>query len=125
MGAVNIFFQNVDHTDHLLTDGSNSPGFDSQSRGLLIEFDYALTDQLSITAGIPYVGAKYIGPEPGFFGVEIDDCFCWNHSFQDLGLTARYNLFGRLKRSPSRRRWATVCLHTIIRLWAKLWSDEI
>ena len=25
----------------------------------------------------------------------LDDCFCWNHSFQDLGLTARYNLFGR------------------------------
>ena len=71
VGAVNIFFQNVDHTGHLLTDGSNFPGFDSQSRGLLIEFDYAFTDQLSITAGVPYVGAKYIGPEPGFFGVEI------------------------------------------------------
>ena len=93
VGAVNVFVQNVDHTGHLLTDGSNFPGFDSQSRGLLIEFDYAFTDRLSITAGLPYVGAKYVGPEPGFFGVEIDDCLCWNHSFQDFGFTARYNLF--------------------------------
>jgi len=94
VGAVNVIFQNVDHTGHLLTDGSNLPGFDSQSRGLLIGFDYAITDRLSFTADIPYVGSKYIGPLPGFFGIEIDDCFCWNHSFQDFGFTARYNLFG-------------------------------
>ncbi len=93
VGAVNVFFQNVNHTGHLLTDGSNLPGFDSQSRGLLIELDYAFTDRFSITAGVPYIGSKYLGPEPGFFGVEIDDCFCWNHSFQDFGFTARYNLF--------------------------------
>ena len=93
VGGVNVIFQNVNHTGHLLTDGSNFPGFDSQSFGILIEFDYAFTDRFSISAGVPYVGAKYLGPEPGFFGVEIDDCFCWNHSFQDLGFTARYNLF--------------------------------
>ena len=93
VGAVNFIFQNVDHTGHLLTDGTNLPGYDSQSRGILIEFDYAFTDRFSISAGVPYIGSKYIGPLPGFFGVELDDCLCWNHSFQDFGFTARYNLF--------------------------------
>ena len=93
VGGVNVYFQNVNHTGHLLTDGSNLPGFDSQSRGLLIEIDYAFTDRFSITAGVPYVGSKYLGPLPSFFRVEIDDYSCWNHSFQDFGFTARYNLF--------------------------------
>ena len=93
VGSVNAIFQNVDHTGHLLTDGSNLPGFDSVSRGLLIEFDYAVTDRFSVTAGIPYIGSRYIGPLPSFFGLPIDECFCWNHSWQDFGATARYNLF--------------------------------
>jgi len=92
VGAVNIVFQDVDHTGHLLHDGSELGGYDSESQGFLIEFDYAFTDKLSITAGLPYVGARYIGPEPSFFGLEIDDCHCWNRGWQDISLIARYNV---------------------------------
>ena len=93
IGAVNFIYQNVDHTGHLLDDGSLLPGYESVSRGLLVEVDYAFTDRFSISAGVPYIGSKYIGPEPSFFGLEIDDCNCWNTGIQDLSLTARYNVF--------------------------------
>lgn len=92
VGAVNVLFQDVQHTAHLLHDGSELNGFDSESQGLLIEVDYALTDKFSITVGVPYIGARYIGPEPSFFALPVDDCNCWNRGWQDFGVTARYNL---------------------------------
>jgi hypothetical protein len=95
VGAVNFIFQNIDHEGHLLDDGSLLEGYESLSRGLLVEVDYAVTDRFSITAGIPYIGSKYLGPEPSFFGLPIDDCNCWNTGLQDLSLTARYNIFNR------------------------------
>ena len=36
VGGVSILYQNVQHTGHLLTDGSLLEGFDSASQGLLI-----------------------------------------------------------------------------------------
>jgi hypothetical protein len=102
VGAVNFIFQHADHTGHLLDDGSRLDGYDSESRGGLVELDYAFTDRFSITAGVPYIGARYTGPEPSFFGLEIDDCRCWNSGFQDFSATARYNIFnGRYALTPS------------------------
>ena len=92
VGDVNVFYQYVAHTGHLLTDGSVLDGYDSASQGALAQVNFAITDRLSITAGIPYIGAKYDGPLPSFFGLEIDECFCWNHSWQDFGATVRYNI---------------------------------
>src|SRR5688572_5933991 len=68
VGSVNVIYQTIDNTGHRLTDGSVLEGYDSVSRGLLLEADYALTDRLSISAGLPYVGARYLGPEPSFSG---------------------------------------------------------
>jgi hypothetical protein len=102
VGAVNVILQHTDHTAHLMDDGSRLDGYDSESGGALVEVDYAFTDRFSITAGVPYIGARYIGPEPSFFGLEIDDCKCWNTGFQDLSATARYNIFnGRYALTPS------------------------
>jgi hypothetical protein len=92
VGAVNLVFQDVDHTGHLLADGSLLAGYDSATQGILLEFDYAFTDRISISVGVPYIRSKYIGPEASFFGLELDDCHCWNSDWQDLGLTARYNV---------------------------------
>ena len=93
VGAVNLVLQTVDHTGHLLDDGSRLDGYDSESRGVLVEVDYAVTDRFSFNIGVPYIGARYTGPEPSFFGLPIDDCMCWNNGFQDLSVTARYNIF--------------------------------
>ena len=45
IGALTVVFQTIANTGHRLHDGTMLRGFDSASRGLLIEFDYALTDR--------------------------------------------------------------------------------
>ena len=92
IGVVSIAYQTISNTNHRLTDGSLLDGYDSISRGVLLNLDYAFTDRISMSIGVPYIGSKYTGPEPSFFGLQVDDCFCWNHGWQDAGVTARYSL---------------------------------
>ena len=92
IGLVSVVYQAINNTNHRLTDGSLFDGYDSLSRGVLFNLDYAFTDRFSISVGVPYLGSKYTGPEPSLFGLAIDDCICWNHGWQDFGFTARYNL---------------------------------
>ena len=102
VGSVNVIYQTIDNTGHRLTDGSVLKGYDSVSRGLLFEADYAVTDRFSISAGLPYIGAKYVGPEPSFSQLPIDECRCWNRGWQDFFVTARYNLIsGSFALTPS------------------------
>jgi hypothetical protein len=93
IGSVTFAFQHIDNTGHRSHDGTLFPGgYDSVSQTFLINFDYAVTDRFSFAVDLPYVGSKYTGPDPSFFGLPIDECFCWNHGWQDLGFTARYNI---------------------------------
>ncbi len=92
VGVVSSVYQTIDNTGHRLTDGSMLRGYDSASRGVLFSLDYAVTDRFSFSFGVPYIASKYIGPEPSLFGLPLDECFCWNHAWQDLGATVRYNL---------------------------------
>jgi hypothetical protein len=92
IGVVSVVYQAISNTNHRLTDGSLLDGYDSLSRGVLLNLEYAFTDRFSLSVGVPYLGSKYTGPEPSFFGLPVDDCFCWNHGWQDLGVTARYNI---------------------------------
>jgi hypothetical protein len=102
IGLVSFVYQDITNTNHRLSDGSLFDGYDSVSRGVLVNLDYAFTDRLSMSFGVPYLGSKYTGPEPSFFGLAVDDCFCWNHGWQDFGFTARYNLFnGPFALTPS------------------------
>src|SRR5262245_38061002 len=90
VGAVTVLYQTIDNTGHRSHDGTVFPGgYDSVSRAFLLNFDYAVTDRFSFAVDLPYVGSKYIGPEPSFFGLPVDECFCWNHGFQDIGVTGR------------------------------------
>jgi hypothetical protein len=85
--------QRIDNTGHLLTDGSAAGGL-SLSVSFFVDADYAVTDRLSISASLPYVGAKWTdpAPPPPFvpFG-PVDQCHCWHAGLQDLGFSARYN----------------------------------
>ncbi len=92
VGVVSVVYQDINNTHHRLVDGALLDGYDSRSRGALINLDYAVTDRVSFSVGLPYLGSKYTGPEPSFFALPLDDCFCWNHGWQDLAVTARYNL---------------------------------
>jgi hypothetical protein len=89
---VSVVYQDINNTNHRLTDGSLFDGYDSRSRGALLSVDYAITDRLSFSVGLPYLGAKYTGPEPSLFGLPLDECFCWNHGWQDVSATVRYNV---------------------------------
>jgi hypothetical protein len=92
VGVTSVVYQTIDNTTHRLTDGSSLDGYDSVSHGVLLNLEYAFTDRLSVSVGVPFLGVKYLGPEPSFFGLSIDDCRCWNTGWQDLGVTGRYNL---------------------------------
>src|SRR5262245_29487444 len=102
VGAVSVVYQHIDNTGHRDIDGNVVTGFDSASQGLFLNLDYAVTDRVSLSFGLPYIASKYIGPGPSFFGLPIDDCLCWNSGFQDFGATLRYNVAnGAFALSPS------------------------
>ena len=92
IGIVSVVYQDLDNTNHRMADGSLLDGYDSVSRGLLVNLDYAVTDRFSFSVGFPYIASKYTGPEPSLFGLPIDECMCWNHGWQDVSGSVRYNL---------------------------------
>ena len=94
-GAVTFFYQWIDNTGHLGTDGLLIPAGQSTNLGLYVEAEYAFTDRLSVTAGLPFVLAKYTDPLPGPPPIPYlpnEQCHCWNSGWQDVGFTARYNI---------------------------------
>lgn len=92
-GSVTVAFQVIDNTGHILTDGSTIPGGQSQNASVYVEFDYAITDRVSLSAAVPYVFAKFLGPPPPNVPVQPGDaCRCWQHGWQDFGFTGRFNL---------------------------------
>ncbi len=95
-GAVTVATQAVVHTGHILTDGSTLPVAESRSAAIYVEVDYAITDRISVTAGIPFVFARFVGPAPaGMRLPDVDACHCWQQGLQDFGFTAHFNLLNR------------------------------
>jgi hypothetical protein len=95
-GSVSVLYQTIDNTGHLLTDGSLLPDGKSRDAALYFEADYAFTDHLSVSAGLPLVFARYIGPGPTPGPQQpVDLCHCWHAGWQDVGVTARYSVTRR------------------------------
>ena len=93
VGSLTISVQGIDNTGHLLTDGSAVGGL-STSLSLFVEAEYAITDRLSISGGLPYVGAKWtdpLAPPPFIPYLPVDQCHCWHAGLQDFSFSARYN----------------------------------
>jgi hypothetical protein len=92
-GTVTVATQFIDNTGHLLTNGVLYPDGKSQDGSVYFEGEYALTDRLSMSLGLPFVFARYVGPglTPGP-QQEVDLCRCWHGAWQDFGFTARYGL---------------------------------
>jgi len=97
-GSVTLAFQGIDNTGHVLSDGSTVPVGKSRNASIYVEAEYAVTDRVSFSAGIPFVFAQYRGPRPPPGQAEppmvqpVDACYCWQDGLQDLGLTSRFNL---------------------------------
>ncbi len=58
-GAVDGLFQRISNTGHRLSDGFLAKGGQSVNQSVYVEADYAVTDRLSFSAGLPYVAGKY------------------------------------------------------------------
>ncbi|HEX2461637.1 MAG TPA: hypothetical protein VHJ58_15950 [Vicinamibacterales bacterium] len=94
VGSVTIAFQVIDNSGHRTTDGFLVPDFKSTDAGLYVEGEYSFTDRLSLSAGIPYIFAKYRGPSPNPAHPPLDSCRCWHSGWQDVGASVRYNVIG-------------------------------
>ncbi len=77
----------------------------STNMAVYVEGEYAFTDRLSVSAGLPYVFAKYTArnlPPPPIPVLSWDACHCWQSGFQDFAFSARYNVFnGGFALTPS------------------------
>ena len=96
-GAVTLSYQTIGNTGHRRTNGLLVPHGLSEDMSLYLEVEYAFTSHFSVTAGIPYVFAKFTDPNPPAFPIPflpVDQCRCWQSGWQDFGITGRYNLGG-------------------------------
>lgn len=97
-GAVTVAVQRIDQTGHRTTDGTLFENGKSLNASIYVEVDYALTNRLVISGGLPYVFSKYTdpAPPPPFIPfLPVDQCRCWHSGAQDFNLAARYNLANR------------------------------
>ena len=90
IGAVTLAWQYIDNTGHRYTDGYFNARGQSASSSLALDVEYAITDRLSASVGIPYVFAKYTGGLPPNSGLPVDMCQCWHSAFADFSASARY-----------------------------------
>lgn len=101
-GAVTVSSQVIDNTGHRMTDGYLLRDGKSRTASVLVEADYAITDRLSVAAGLPYVFARYHGPGPSPANLPVDACRCWHSAWQDVSATVRYALLdGDVALTPS------------------------
>ncbi len=78
-GWVTVAVQGIDNTGHVLRDGSTAAVGKSRNAALYVEAAYAVTDRLSLSAGAPFVFAKYLGPRASAsFGVP-------SHGYEHVG----------------------------------------
>jgi len=92
-GSVTVATQVIDNTGHRLTDGTLLPDGKSRNVSALIDLDYAITDRLAVSVGLPYVFSRYTGPgPPPFIERAVDACRCWNSAWQDINASVRYTL---------------------------------
>ncbi len=90
-----LAWQWIDNTGHRFTDGVDNDAGDSVTTSVLLDTEYAITDRLSAGIGIPYTFAKYTGPpDVPPSRLPVDACHCWNSTFADFSLAARYRFGG-------------------------------
>lgn len=107
-GSVSVSVQRIDNTGHRLTDGTLIRDGRSVDVSVYLDADYGVTDRLSISAGLPYVFARFVDPNPSppFLPfLPVDQCRCWQHGWQDVSVAGRYNVVrayeGALSITPS------------------------
>jgi hypothetical protein len=89
VGSVTFAWQWIDNTGHIL-DATFVPVGKSVTTSVLAEVDYGVTSRFAATVAVPFVFARFKGPNEPFSGQERDKCRCWQQSFQDFSIAGRY-----------------------------------
>src|SRR3954469_23306092 len=77
-GAVTLAYQRISNTGHRLTGGLVDPGGDSLNMSAYLGVDYAATNRVSFSLGMPYVWGKFLDTTapPGLPFLAWDKCRC-------------------------------------------------
>jgi hypothetical protein len=98
-GAVSLVYQWIDNTGHRLSDGTLLDDGKSRNQGLALVVDYGISDRLSVAVGVPFVSAKFLGPNPPPVPPELQNPNDldgeWHSGLQDLAVAARFNALAR------------------------------
>jgi hypothetical protein len=96
-GTVSIQWQNVFSKDHFVPTTPVDIGH-IESDALVFDVTYGLTDKVAVDLALPFIAAKYDGPQP--HPTALDDG-AYHGAFQDFRLAVRYNLrAGRFAVTP-------------------------
>ena len=106
-GDVTFVAQSIDHLGRVFKD-VRFACCETTNVAFVVDANYGLSDRWSISAGLPYVFAKFWAkdhpespPPPEWFTLPpVDECRCLHSSFQDVSFGAHYNL-ARVRRSFS------------------------
>ena len=91
-GTASINFTTIHAAGHFLDDGSRLPGYASRANSLTFGLDYGLTDNIAVGVSIPYIRAKYLGPEePLNLPRNVLDDGVYHGTMQDFRFEARFN----------------------------------
>jgi hypothetical protein len=107
-GAVTVVLQEIDHVGRMRNDGTRIEAGKAVNFAFDVELDYAFTDRFSMSTTLPYILSRFTDtPKDGPCDTKgtadlsddiciplaaVDECRCWQSSFADFGVTARYNL---------------------------------
>lgn len=96
LGSLTWTFEEIENTGHRVDDGVLQRNGQSRNAAVDVDLDYAFTDRLSFAVSVPYVFSRFLDRNTATDGAPppqpVDLCFCWQHAWQDLGATARFNL---------------------------------
>jgi hypothetical protein len=106
-GEVTFVVQTIDHLGRVFKD-VRFDCCETTNVAVVVDTTYGLTSRWSISAGLPYVFAKFWArdrpesspPPPWLTLAPVDECRCLHSSFQDVSVAAHYNV-ARVRRSFS------------------------
>lgn len=95
VGAFSIGFQAISNTGHRLSDGYLLELGSSLNRSTAFSLDYGVSSRLSLSAGMPFVRARYTDEVPPPVPLPVDTGHEWQQGLQDFAFGARYNAIAR------------------------------
>lgn len=85
-----VVFQDMVVEKHLYSDGSPIEAGEIDSHNMMLDLTYGVTDKVALNVSVPYVSARYTGPN-AHPGSVLDDG-AYHGTMQDFRINVRYGL---------------------------------